>query len=148
MRGLADFLEVIHHESVAVALPCGWWMPDISHPAQLGCRIVLLLMGLLALRSPGKSQSLWPVRSRNISSTSNACLASGTVCGVRIFIRSGGYIPTTGLQVEFCPLGSNQFAGADERERHQLDRQPGYVCSLIDLDVPQQCWQLPGVYAE
>ncbi len=45
---------------------------------------------LLALRSPGKSHSPFPVNSRNISSTSRACLANGTMCGVRIFMRSAG----------------------------------------------------------
>jgi len=53
-------------------------------------KIVLLLIGCAALKSPGKSHSLFPVNSRNISNTSNACLANGTMCGVRIFMRSGG----------------------------------------------------------
>lgn len=53
-------------------------------------RIVLLLIGFRPSRPPGKSSSPHPVRLCKSCSTSSACRDRGTVCGVRIFIRSFG----------------------------------------------------------
>ena len=61
----------------------------------------------------------------------------------------GGNIPTGRFQVEFAPFGFDQFAGADERERQQLDGKPGDVGAVVHLNLFQQVGKFfrvdPGV---
>ena len=52
---------------------------------------------------------------RNSSSTSNACRASGTMCGVLIFMRSAGISQRACLQVKFLPLALRSIRWCAQR---------------------------------
>src|SRR5271170_873905 len=101
-------------------------------------RIVLLLMGREQSRSPGKSNSLFPLSSRNISRISMACVASGTMCGLRIFMRSAGMSQRAPSMLISVQRGPYEFTGPHECQRHKLQCQPSYLSPLVDLDVSQQ----------
>src|SRR5690606_13608870 len=49
------------------------------------------------------------------------------------------------VQIKFFPTSTDKLTGANKGHCHQLHRQASDAAALVDLNAPQQVWQLLGI---
>lgn len=96
----------------------------------------MLLIGFAASGSPGKSAPRF--RSAHAAYPKPPSLPCKRNDVRRPHLYSLGWdVPASSLQVKLRPSCSNEFAGAYEGKRHELDRKPINVTARIDLNLPK-----------